>query len=278
MSKKKISLVISILFMIAGFAVLVYPDLSNLQMTMVHEAILREYDRMVAELTPEEVEQHLERAASHNSELGSLSTSHPLLLGEIANLPDDYAQTLYVQGVMAWIDIPAIDVSLPVLHGSEPEVLSRGVGHLEGTAFPIGGYDTHSVLTTHSGLVGTRLFSDLELLSYGDLFFISVLGNQLAYQVDHIDIILPHEIEQLRVTPGKDLMTLITCTPIAINTHRLLVRGSRVHYEPYMGEEITPLALPTGLRMRAGIFVAYLVVYFLIWRSRRKSPVLLHAT
>jgi len=273
MRRRRISLLLAILFMIAGFMLLFYPDISNMQKAMEHEAILREYDRMVAQLTSNEIDEQLHRATIHNAHLGSPAT--PLLLGNMAPLPDDYAQTLYVQGVMAWIDIPAIDVSLPVFHGSEPDVLARGVGHLEGTAFPIGGYSTHSVLTTHSGLTGVRLFTDLELLSYGDIFFVSVLGQRLAYKVDQIYKVLPHEIEQLRITPGKDLMTLITCTPIHINSHRLLVRGARIPYVPYMADEIMPIVLSTGFRTRVIIFAAFLTVNIFLSRGRRKPPVIL---
>jgi len=263
----------AVIFMITGFILLFYPDISNLQKAMVHDAILREYDWMVAQLTTEQIDLQLYNAAEHNRALGSLDSSLPLLLGHAAPLPEDYNETLYVEGVMAWIDIPVIDVSLPIFHGSKPEVLARGVGHLEGTAFPTGGYNTHSVLTTHSGLSGTRLFTDLELLEYGDMFFISVLGRRLAYQVDQIKIILPHEIEQLRVTPDRDLMTLITCTPMYINTHRLLVRGVRIPYVSDMADEIVPMAISTGLHLRALVFIAFLIVNMCLWRKGRKPPV-----
>jgi len=270
MKKKNILTILATLCMLTGFVLLFYPDLSNLQKSLSHGAILREYDRMVAELAPEQIDYQLRRAAIHNAHLGSLNTSMPLLLGDRAPLPEDYEQTLYVQGVMAWLDIPVINLSLPVFHGSGPEILERGVGHLEGTAFPTGGYSTHSALTTHSGLSHARFFTDLELLNYGDIFFISVLGQRLAYQVDQITIILPHEIEWLRVAPGKDFMTLITCTPYAINSHRLLVRGERIPYVQYMAEEIAPIAVPTGLGMRASIFAAFILINLYLWRAGRR--------
>ena len=274
MKKKHIPSILAALFMVAGFILLFYPDISNIQKSMAYSAILREYDRMVAQLTPEQIEHQLHTADMHNTNLSSLSPSRPLLLGHAALLPEDYWQILYVQGLMAWIDIPVIDVSLPVLHGSEPEVLARGVGHLEGTAFPTGGYGTHSVLTTHSGMAGTRLFTDLELLEYGDVFFISVLDRRLAYQVDQIRVILPHEIDWLRVAPGKDLMTLITCTPFAINTHRLLVRGTRIPYVAYMADEIPTITVSTGLQMRTLLFAGFLAINLFLWRSRRQSAVI----
>jgi len=257
--------------MVAGFAILFYPDISNLQKSLAHGAILREYDRMVAGLSPEHIEQQLQTAAAHNTHLGALSPHMPLLLGNIAPLPDGYSSMLYVEGVMAWLDIPVINTSLPVLHGTEPEVLARGAGHFEGTAFPTGGDSTHSVLMTHSGMPGTRLFSDLHLLGYGDVFFVSVLGQRLAYEVDQIITVLPHEIEWLRVTPGMDHITLITCTPITVNTHRLLVRGTRIQYIPYMAEEIVPVAMSTGFQVRAVGFAAFILIYFLLWRARRRQ-------
>ena len=270
MRKRHIPVLLAALFMIAGFVLLFYPDISNLQKTMIHEAILREYDRFVSQLPPEEIDRQLYRANQHNALLGSLSPASPLRVGEIACLPEDYTQTLNAQGVMAWLDIPSIDVSLPIYHGTTPEVLAKGVGHLEGTAFPTGGEGTHAVLTTHSGMPGTRLFTDLEHMDIGDQFFISVLGQRLAYQVDHIITILPHEIEFLRVTPGEDFVTLITCMPIAINTHRLLVRGTRIPYIEYMAEDIQPVHVPTGIEMRGAIFAAFLLVNILLWRSGRR--------
>ena len=274
MRRRHLSLVIAIIFMIAGFGLLFYPDISNLQKSMVHDAILSEYEGMIAQLSPDEINHHLYRAATHNAQL----SPQQFALGYHAQLPDDYNQILYVQGVMAWVDIPAIDVSLPVLHGTMPSTLGQGVGHLEGTALPIGGYSTHSVLTTHSGLTGVRLFSDLHLLSYGDIFFISVLGQKLAYKVDHIYTVLPNDIDLLRVTPGKDFVTLITCTPIHVNTHRLLVRGTRIPYVPYMEDDIEPITISTGFRMRLAIFTVFLVVNFFLWRGKRKLPVIPQAT
>ena len=270
----KIPNLLAAIFMIAGFSLLFYPDLSNMQKSMIHSAILREYDRFVYQLPPEEIARQLYRAGEVNARLSALPPGHPLLLGELAQNPQDYYQTLYAQGVMAWLDIPSIDVSLPVYHGTGSEVLMKGVGHLEGTAFPTGGEGTHAALTTHSGMPGTRLFTDLHQMRIDDKFFISVLGQRLAYQVDQITVILPHEIEYLRVTPGQDFVTLITCTPVALNTHRLLVRGTRIPYVEYMADAIPPEPLPTGLKLRGAVFGAFLLVYFIIWRSgRRPRPV-----
>lgn len=145
---------------------------------------------------------------------------------------------------MAQIEIPAIDVLLPVFHTTRTDDLKRGIGHMEGSSFPIGGPSTHAVLTGHSGLTYYRLFTDLEELVIGDIFFITVLNDRLAYQVDKITVVLPHEIEELKITEGADYVTLITCVPVYINTHRLLVRGVRIPYEPGMEDEIAAYTRP----------------------------------
>lgn len=132
---------------------------------------------------------------------------------------------------MGYVEIPKIDVNLPVYHGTSEEVLEKGVGHLIGSSLPIGGEGFHSVLTGHSGLAGARLFSDLDQLALGDCFYLHVLGETLAYEVTEINTVLPYETDLLLAESEEDLCTLVTCTPYGVNSHRLLVRGSRVPYE-----------------------------------------------
>lgn len=139
--------------------------------------------------------------------------------------------------MMGYVDIPSIGVSLPIYHYTTDDVLSKGVGHLYGTSLPVGGENTHSVITGHRGLPSSKLFTDLDKVKVGDVFSIYVLGEELDYQVDQIDIVLPDEISSLSIEPGKDLVTLVTCTPYGVNTHRLLVRGHRI--------EKTDTAVPT---------------------------------
>ena len=154
--------------------------------------------------------------------LGRMPFGHPDVL------PDNYEQILNIGGIMARLEIPQIEADLPLLHGTQPEVLARGVGHLEGSSLPIGGYGTHAVFTAHSGMPHARFFSRLHELEIGDNFYVTTLGKRMVYQVDYIKVILPNETWHLNIQPGKDLVTLITCTPIHVNTHRLLVRGVRV--------------------------------------------------
>ena len=134
-------------------------------------------------------------------------------------------------GIMGYVEIPKIQVNLPIYHGTDAEVLDRGVGHLLGSSLPVGGENTHTILSGHSGMASQKMFTDLEQLTQGDVFYLNVLGETLAYQVTEINTVLPYETDLLGIVPGEDLCTLVTCTPYGINTYRLLVRGSRIPYE-----------------------------------------------
>ena len=143
--------------------------------------------------------------------------------GSLLNLAGD--------GIMGYVEVPTIGVTLPIFHGTNNSTLERGVGHLLGSSLPVGGESTHSVLTAHSGMASQKMFSDLDRLKTGDIFFLDVLGEKLAYQVDQIKTVLPYDTTFLQTEMGNDLCTLVTCTPFGVNTHRLLVRGTRIEYE-----------------------------------------------
>ena len=142
---------------------------------------------------------------------------------------EDYKNQLNIAGtgIMGYVNIPSIHVHLPIYHGSETRTLERGIGHLLGSSLPVGGETTHSILTAHSGMASQKMFSDLPQLRIGDVFYLEVLGETLAYQVDQIKTVLPHDVTYLGIEENRDLCTLVTCTPFGVNTHRLLVRGSR---------------------------------------------------
>lgn len=146
---------------------------------------------------------------------------------------EDYGKLLDVtgSGIMGYVQIPSIQVNLPIYHGTEDSTLEIGVGHLLGSSLPVGGESTHTVLTGHSGMASQRMFSDLDQLRVGDVFYLDVLGERLAYEVDQIKTVLPYDTTYLAITEGADQCTLVTCTPFGVNTHRLLVRGSRIPYE-----------------------------------------------
>lgn len=152
---------------------------------------------------------------------------------------EPYASLLNVQGdgVMGYVEIPSISVKLPIYHGTTQDVLDKGVGHLQNTSLPVGGESTHAVLTGHTGLAGKRLFTDLSLMKEGDVFFIHVLGDTLAYQVDEIHIVEPDETDYLVIEKGKDRVTLLTCYPYGINTHRLLVQADRIPYDEAVAQQ-----------------------------------------
>lgn len=188
-------------------------------------------------------------------------------------------------GIMGYVEIPVISVNLPIYHGTGTDSLERGVGHLLGSSLPVGGESTHAVLTGHSGMATCKMFTDLEQLKEGDVFYLHTLGETLAYQVTELNTVLPHETELLAVVPGEDYCTLVTCVPYAVNSHRLLVRGERIPYEEAeeLVEEITIEELPTSHweeKYLEGIFygigaasvVSAAIIAFAVSRgSRRKS-------
>jgi len=222
---------------VLGIAVVFYPNIRTRINARAQAEILEQHQEEVAALYDEYIAGHFLRADEVNMGLSLLPEDGTLYLAQHAILPHDYNEILNVGDVMARLLIPVINVDLPIFHTTHPDVLEIGVGHIEGTSFPIGGESTHSALTAHAGLPTARLFTDLEQgVDIGDYFFIDVLDRRLAYRVDQITVILPHEIEHLRIIPGEDLVTLITCTPYTVNTHRLLVRGSRVEFETHLYE------------------------------------------
>ena len=191
--------------------------------------------------------------------------------------PLAYAEQLTVGCVMAYVDIPKIGVYLPVQHGTDADTLERAVGHVVGTSLPVGGNGTHAVLSAHSGLASSKLFSDIDQLAVGDTFYIHVLGDTLAYKVDSINTVLPTDTRLLQIEDGKDYVTLVTCTPFGVNTHRLLVRGHRVPYLPEQeatAAEETRAASSwthhylTGLAIGLGTVVVAGGAYFLVRRVR----------
>ena len=195
--------------------------------------------------------------------------------GSLLNLAGD--------GIMGYVEVPTIGVTLPIFHGTNNSTLERGVGHLLGSSLPVGGESTHSVLTAHSGMASQKMFSDLDRLKIGDIFFLDVLGEKLAYQVDQIKTVLPYDTTFLQTEIGSDLCTLVTCTPFGVNTHRLLVRGTRIEYEE--AEVIVEEKLETeepvkstweqqylqGILIGLGAVLVLGLVVFLIWRFRRRA-------
>ena len=176
------------------------------------------------------------RAREYNENLAGDPVHDPFVVGSGYALPTNYTSVLNISddGVMASVEIPKIGVNLPIYHGTSEETLTKGVGHIQSTSLPIGGKSTHSVLTGHTGLPSAELFTKLDLLKENDIFYIHVLDEILTYKVYEIKVILPDEIDELRVVNDDDLLTLVTCTPYGINSHRLLVKARRTEYEEYV--------------------------------------------
>ena len=226
----------AILVFLAGISLLAYPAVSNLLYEKEQEELMEHYDSIVGEnLTADEQAAELQECREYNRGLlqGGVLLTDPFDMSQLDPSAMPYAGLLNVdqEGGMAYLRIPAIDVELMIYHGTEEEVLQKGVGHLQGSSLPVGGTGTHCVLSAHTGLNDKKLFTDLDQLENGDLFYIHVLGEILAYQVDQIRVVLPEETEDLKINAQEDYVTLVTCTPYGINTHRLLVRGTRVPYE-----------------------------------------------
>ncbi len=214
---------------VAALGLMLYPLVGEFLSERYHSDVETTYTAAIADTDDTELTAQRQAAEQYNAMLsGTASISE----GEASASPLPYAEQLTVGGVMCYIDIPKINVYLPVQHGTDADTLERAVGHVVGTSLPVGGSSTHAVLSAHSGMASSRLFSDIEQLAEGDTFYIHVLGEVLAYQVDAINTVLPMDTRLLQIEDGKDLVTLVTCTPFGVNTHRLLVRGQRVPYVP----------------------------------------------
>ncbi len=211
-----------------ALGLLLYPLMGELLNEKYHSDVETTYTAAIEDTDDAELIAQRQAAQQYNAMLANATISE----GGASAPPLAYADQLTVGGVMAYVDIPKINVYLPVQHGTGADTLEKSVGHVVGTSLPVGGSSTHAVLSAHSGMASSKLFSDIDQLEKGDVFYVHVLGNTLAYEVDAINTVLPTDTSLLQIEDGKDLVTLVTCTPFGINTHRLLVRGRRVPYTP----------------------------------------------
>ena len=271
--KRILQNILMVILLLFGVGILVYPDIANWWYNNRHIAMLQEYDEIVEGMSEEEIEYELGRARAFNDGMSGIHIEDPFMPNSGAVISAEYYSILNFDGIMGRIEIPVIDVNLPIFHGTSDETLNRGAGHMENTPFPIGGYGNHSIITAHTGLVNMRLFTDLIMLRNGDLFIVDVLGHRIAYEVDRIDIVLPHEIEILVSYEDRDLITLVTCTPYAVNSHRLLVRGTRVDYIPDMAEDIVDITVPLNTRLLIviGFSILFMLIILFFWRKKRKA-------
>ena len=258
---------------IAALGLMLYPLAGELLSERYHSDIETTYTAVIADTDDAELTAQRQAAEQYNAMLSGATITE----GGASAPPLAYAQQLTVGGVMAYVDIPKINVYLPVQHGTDADTLENSVGHVVGTSLPVGGSSTHAVLSAHSGLASSKLFSDIDQLAVGDMFYIHVLGDTLAYKVDAVHTVLPTDTSRLQIEDGKDYVTLVTCTPFGINTHRLLVRGHRVPYTPEQETEVAETQKVTsswtqhyliGLGIGLGAVAVIGGAYFLVRRVR----------
>lgn len=282
MKKKTITLLAAILAFVIALGLTLYPMIAAKYNAAHQSAIHSEYVDYVAQQDNSQLEEALAMAKEYNEALkpGVVeSFSQDLLLWA----SEDYADQLNIMGngIMGYVEIPAIRVRLPIFHGTSDGTLAKGVGHLLGSSLPVGGVGTHAVLTGHSGMANQKMFSDLPNLTIGDVFFVEVLGEKLAYEVQETNVVLPYDTSLLEINPEADLCTLVTCTPYGVNTHRLLVQGKRIDYvepaeEETVPQETEPVASTweqqylKGLGIGLDVVIAIGAIAIVAWFVRRK--------
>lgn len=228
---RKIVVFFAVLMILTGAAVFSYPFVSNALANRNASVAVQEYNASVRSLDREDIDAIKEAAKAYNDQLERVVGKNAQGEGAVQ---DSYIDLIQLGDALGYITIPKIDVNLPIYEGTGYDVLTHGIGHLSETSYPLGGESTHSALSGHRGLAEAELFTNLDKLEVGDRFYLHVLDEVLAYQVDQVLVVEPEQVEALEIVEGEDLCTLVTCTPIGINSHRLLVRGARVEYE---GEE-----------------------------------------
>ena len=271
MKQNKTNLILIAVFLL-GLALLVYPSASNYWNSFHATRAIASYSEQVAELDNTHYRQLWQAAEAYNQTLAGKSNRWVLSDGERAQ----YEALLDVSGtgIIGYVEIPEIRVSLPIYHGVDEAVLQIAAGHIEGSSLPVGGTGTHCVLSGHRGLPSARLFTDLDQLTEGDVFMLRVLDAVLTYEVDQIHIVEPHELQDLELVPGQDYCTLVTCTPYGINSHRLLVRGHRIANANEDDIRVTADALTIEPLLVAPVVAApiLLVLLVIVLLGTRKKP------
>ena len=289
--KKKLSLILMILIFLSGLGIMLYPIIGNLYMEHHQSSVIENYEDAIDNMSDDTLKEARERAEGYNELLmGNVIITDPFDPEAQKKLEEnsDYFNILNLNndGIIGYINIPKIDVNLPIYHGTSEEVLKKGVGHLQNTSFPIGGEGTHSVLSGHTGLSSAKLFTDLNQLEEGNIFYVNVLGEKMAYKIDQIKIVEPQDTSDLMIHSDKDYITLVTCTPYGVNSHRLLVRGTRIPYTEKVEKEIKKeekekvestwrdeyfKALAVGLGGLAILGIIFIMVVLIKKKGRKKE-------
>lgn len=284
MKQNPLIICISILSFILALAITLYPIISTWYNERHQSEIFTQYQTQIENVGNEQMQAAKSNAIAYNEALvPGAHLAESFSQEALLSAAEGYANQLNLtgSGVMGYVDIPTIKVNLPIYHGTDESTLEVGIGHLLGSSLPIGGQNTHTVLTAHSGMASQKMFSDLPQLKEGDVFYLNVLDETLAYQVDQISTVLPHDTSLLKVEPNCDYCTLVTCTPFGVNTHRLLVRGVRIPFET--AEEIvadmdlTDTTVTStweqeyikGLAIGLGSAIVAVLSAFVVWIIRR---------
>ena len=274
-----ILVIVSIVMFLLGSLIFFYPTISNYVANKQFQSAIGNYTEQVKKISKKDLSYEYNKAVEYNNQLNGTDIHDPFIPGSGYVLPGNYEQVLNISGdgIMGYIEIPKISLKLPIYHSSSEEVLERGVGHLETTALPIGGVGNNPILTGHRGLPRAELFTRLDEIKKGELIYIRVLNDNLAYEVDDVRVIEPDDVSTLQPVSGKDMITLITCTPYGINTHRLVVQGVRVPYVESLKEDINNsgyMKLTESKKSRIyGIIIGIviLVVFIFLYKKRKKN-------
>lgn len=261
--KKNISTIILVLIFFVGLSLLLYPTISDYWNSFHQSRAIATYSEAVAELDDEDYEKMWQEAEAYNQKLSNQPNRWDLTEEE----EKEYNRILDVggTGIMGYIEIPEIKVSLPIYHGTDEGVLQIAVGHIPGSSLPVGGIGTHSVVSGHRGLPSAKLFTNLDELDEGDVFMIRVLDETLTYEVDKISIVEPDDLTGLEIDPELDLCTLVTCTPYGVNSHRLLVRGHRIPNLEDDSIRVTADAMQVDRLIVASAIAVPILLILIIW-------------
>ena len=286
MSKRKNTIIIIcfILVILLGAGAATYPLIASINNERTQSLVQTEYEEKLQQLDTSEIDEALKKAHEYNKTISTVQIEDIDKIKE--NLPD-YEDLLNLanNGIMGYIEIPTINIDLPIYHGTTGAAMEKGAGHMEGTSLPVGGVGTHAVISAHSGMAGAKLFTDLDKLKLGDVFFVTVCNEKLAYEVDNIAVVEPTDIDLIRIDTQQDYVTLLTCTPYGVNTHRLLVRGHRVDMAEEAISEVEEKVKPAastwmeryeqgiliGIAIFLGLLLIALLVYFIKHLKQRKD-------
>ena len=280
MSKRKNTIIIIcfIIVILLGAGAAAYPLIASINNEHTQSLVQTEYEEKLQQIDTSEIDAALAAAREYNKTISTVQIEN---IDKIkADLPP-YEDLLNLanNGIMGYIMIPAINIDLPIYHGTTGAAMEKGAGHMEGTSLPVGGIGTHAVISAHSGMASAKLFTDLDKLELGDMFFITVCNQKLAYEVDNIAVVEPTDIDLIRIDTQQDYVTLLTCTPYGVNTHRLLVRGHRVEMAEEAIAEVEEKAEPAastwiekyeqGILIGVAIFLGLLLIALLVYFTKR---------